>query len=92
MTSSSNILFIAIIFIVLVVVIQAGFSIKKGLISGLILPFVFLLIFLYNLIKPMLIPNPYSTMEEGMLMTLGIIGFTITIITLVIVKFFSRKL
>ena len=41
---------------------------RPGL-KGLTVPFAFTLLSLYYLMKPLIIPNPYPTMREGMLMT-----------------------
>lgn len=48
---------------------------------GFLLPCILAFIALYNYIKPMLTPNPYPTMQEGIYMTffgvLSIMGFIV---------------
>ncbi len=64
--------------------IQVFLSTRKGVALGFILPILFLTLAGYNLYKSLFVYNPYPTMAEGMYMTLGLIGFGITLVTLII--------
>lgn len=92
MSSSSNLSLTTVVFVLILVVIQIGFSNRKSFIPGIILPLVFLILFLYNLIKPIIVTDPYPTMKEGFLMTFGLIGFLIATLTLYIVKVVRRSI
>lgn len=64
---------------------------KRKLYLGLILPSIFACFAMYNLIKPMVVYNPFPTMKEGIYMTffgaLSLIGYFI----LIIIKLFQKK-
>jgi hypothetical protein len=53
------------------------------------MPVLFLILAGYNLYKSS-IYNPYPTMQEGMLMTFGIMGFGISAVTLVICRIVQK--
>lgn len=82
MGSSGNVFIILLIVGVFVYLIGVIYlSKKKQFYLGMALPMISLIIALYNLIKPILIPNPYPTMKEGILMTffglLSVVGLII---------------
>ena len=71
--------------VILYVVLANSLARYRPGLRGLIVPFAFTLISLYYFVKPMVIPNPYPTMREGMLMTfygaLALLGYAVYVLT-----------
>ncbi len=90
MSAGSNIFVIGAILLLLIIGVQAVLSAKKRIAFGYIMPALFLILAGYNLYKSLFVYNPYPTMQEGMLMTFGMIGFGISAVTLVICRIIRK--
>ncbi len=86
MSSWSSVILVGVILLIVIVVPQAILSFKRNIFPGLIIPTLFLGFSGYYLYKDLFIYKPYPSMQEGMFMTLGLIGFGVSIIALVVCR------
>lgn len=89
--ASSAPVIILLICIILYFIVVIYLSKKRTIFWGLVLPAISGDIALYNFLKPMIVPNPYPTMKEGIYMiffgALSILG----LLTFGITRFINRN-
>ena len=90
MLQGPNIAIVVGMLFLLIVSLQLLLLTQKKKMLGYILPAYFLFLAAYNLYKSLFVYNPYPTMAEGMLMTLGLFGFAVSGITLIIFRIYRR--
>ena len=86
MSSWSSVIIVGVILLIVIVVPQAILSLRRNIFPGLIIPVLFLGFSGYYLYKDLFIYKPYPSMQEGMFMTFGLVGFGVSAITLVVCR------
>ena len=91
MSSASSVVLAGFVLLVLIAVPQAFLSSRKTIYPGFIMPTLFLGFSGYYLYRDLYIYKPYPSMQEGMFMTLGLIGFGISAVTLVVCRLVAAR-
>ncbi len=90
-TGGIKILLIFMVSIILYFIAIVYLSKKDSIIWGLALPAISADIALYNLIKPMVVDNPYPTMKEGIYMTFYGVMALLGLILFLIIRYIHRN-
>lgn len=87
----SSIIIFGLILLIALLIIQVVLSTRKNIVLGLIIPLIFLITVGYNIYIEFFIYNPHPTMKRGTYETLGIGGFLLSLIILLISRMIMRR-
>ncbi|NMB42167.1 MAG: hypothetical protein GX996_09560 [Firmicutes bacterium] len=90
MNIGPNLFIMGLVFFIMLVAVQAFMSTRKYKALGYVIPMLFLILAGFNYYKSLYVYNPYPTMAEGMFITLGLVGFSIAAITLVVCRLVQK--
>ena len=92
MSSWSSVILVGLVLLIVIILPQAILSSRRNIFPGYIIPTLFLGFSGYYLYKDVFVYKPYPSMQEGMFMTFGLIGFGVSVITLVFCRLIMKHI